>query len=67
VLSTAGGPVFGWRPEGNVFVLDAANGKPLWTFQAGAAVYASPMSCRFQGRQYLAITAGRSLIVFGVE
>ncbi|HTP33223.1 MAG TPA: PQQ-dependent dehydrogenase, methanol/ethanol family [Candidatus Acidoferrales bacterium] len=67
VLSTAGGLVFGGTPEGNVFVLDAASGKPLWTFQAGAAVYASPMSYRFQGRQYLAITAGRSLIVFGAE
>jgi len=67
VLSTAGGLVFGGAPEGNLFALDAATGKPLWTFQAGAPVYANPISYEFLGKQYVAITAGRSLMVFSVE
>jgi alcohol dehydrogenase (cytochrome c) len=66
VLSTAGGLVFGGAPEGNIFALDAATGKPLWSFQAGAPVYANPISYEYRGRQYLAITAGRSLISFAV-
>jgi alcohol dehydrogenase (cytochrome c) len=64
VLSTAGGLVFGGTPEGNFFTLDAATGKPLWDFQAGAAVYANPISYQFEGKQYIAITAGRTLIAF---
>ena len=67
VLSTAGGLVFGGTPEGNIFALDATTGKALWNFQAGAPVYANPISYEFQGKQYMAITAGRSLLVFGVE
>jgi alcohol dehydrogenase (cytochrome c) len=67
VLSTAGGLVFGGAPEGNFFALDAATGKPLWNFQAGAPVYANPISYEFQSKQYVAITAGRSLLVFSVE
>jgi alcohol dehydrogenase (cytochrome c) len=67
LLSTAGGLVFGGTNEGNIFALDAFNGKPLWNFQAGASGYSSPMSYEFEGKQYIAITAGRSLIAFTVE
>jgi len=67
VLSTAGGLVFGGAPEGNLFALDAATGKPLWNFQAGAPVYANPISYEFNGKQYIAITAGRSLLTFTVD
>jgi alcohol dehydrogenase (cytochrome c) len=66
VLSTAGGVVFGGTNEGNIFALDAATGKPLWSFQAGAPVYANPISYRFEGRQYIAVTAGHSLLTFTV-
>ena len=66
VLSTAGGLVFSGTSEGNIFALDAETGKPLWQFQAGAPVYAAPISYRFQGRQYIAVTAGRTLIAFAV-
>ena len=50
-----------------IFALDATTGKPLWSFQAGAPVYANPISYEYQGRQYLAITAGRSLISFAAS
>ena len=64
MLSTAGGLVFSGTNEGNLFALDAASGKPLWDFQAGAPVYAGPISYEFEGRQYFAVTAGRSLMAF---
>jgi alcohol dehydrogenase (cytochrome c) len=66
VLSTAGGLVFSGTNEGNVFALDAANGKALWDFQAGAPVYNGPISHEFEGRQYLVVAAGRSLMAFTV-
>jgi len=66
VLSTAGGLVFSGTNEGNFFALDAANGKALWDFQAGGPVYAAPISYEFEGRQYVAVAAGRSLLAFTV-
>jgi alcohol dehydrogenase (cytochrome c) len=66
VLSTAGGLVFSGASEGNIFALDASSGKSLWDFQAGAPVYAAPISYEFQGKQYIALTAGRSLLAFDV-
>jgi alcohol dehydrogenase (cytochrome c) len=67
VLSTAGGLVFSGTSEGNFFALDAASGKPLWDFQTGAPVYAAPMSYEFEGRQYIAVAAGRSLMAFTID
>jgi alcohol dehydrogenase (cytochrome c) len=67
LLSTAGGLVFGGSNEGNVFALDAASGKPLWNFQAGAAALGNPISYESEGKQYVALTAGRALMTFAVE
>ncbi len=67
VLSTAGGLVFSGTNEGNFFALDAATGKPLWDFQTGAPVYAGPISYQFEGRQYIAVAAGRTLIAFRAD
>ena len=64
VMSTAGGLVFGGTNEGNLFALDSASGKPLWDFQAGATVYAAPVCYEFEGREYIAVTAGHSLLAF---
>ena len=67
LLSTAGGLVFGGANEGNIFALDAASGKPLWNFQAGAPVQGNPVSYEWEGKQYVAMTAGRALMVFALE
>jgi len=66
VLSTAGGLVFTGDAEGNFVALNAATGKPLWHFQMGGAVYASPMAFAVDGKEYIAIAAGSSLYVFGL-
>jgi alcohol dehydrogenase (cytochrome c) len=67
VLSTAGALVFGGTPEGNFFALDAATGKPLWDYQTGGQVYANPMSYQIEGKQYVAIAAGHTLLTFAVD
>jgi alcohol dehydrogenase (cytochrome c) len=66
VLATAGGLVFGGTNEGNIFALDSATGKALWDFQAGAPVYAAPVCYEFEGKQYMAITAGHTLLAFTI-
>ena len=66
VLSTAGGLVFSGSDEGNFFALDAKTGKPLWDFQTGGGIAANPVSFNIDGKQCIAIAAGRVLYVFGL-
>jgi alcohol dehydrogenase (cytochrome c) len=65
-LTTAGGLAFTGDAEGNFIALDAASGKPLWHFQTGAEIYASPMAFALDGKEYVAIAAGSSLYAFGL-
>ena len=66
LLSTAGGLVFGGSNEGVIFALDAATGLPLWHFQTGAMINANPMAYAVGGREYVAMAAGSSLLVFAL-
>jgi len=66
VLSTAGGLVFGGSNEGNFYALDARNGKPLWDFQTGASMESNPISFLIDGKQHVAVAAGRAVFVFGL-
>ena len=47
--------------------VDAATGKPLWSFQTNQTWKASPMTYMFDGNQYIAIAAGPNIIAFGVH
>jgi alcohol dehydrogenase (cytochrome c) len=67
VLSTAGGLVFGGSNEGNFFALDATTGRALWQFQTGGAIRSNPMSFAVDGRQHVAIAAGRAFLVFALD
>jgi len=66
VLATAGGLVFAGSREGNLIALDAANGKALWHFGAGAEIASSPMSYAVDGRQYIAISSAGVLYSFAL-
>ena len=65
-LSTAGGIVIFGEDSGALMAADAANGKPLWSFQTSQLWKASPMTYMFDNRQYVAITSGSSVIAFGL-
>ena len=67
ILSTAGGVVFSGDMEGNFFALEAASGKLLWRFQTGGAIYANPITYMSEGKQCVAIAAGSSIVVFGLD
>ncbi|MBI3475848.1 MAG: PQQ-dependent dehydrogenase, methanol/ethanol family [Acidobacteria bacterium] len=66
VLSTAGGLVFTGDAEGNFIALDAADGKPLWHFQMGGAVYSSPIAYAIDGKQFVTIAAGSAIFTFAL-
>lgn len=66
LLSTAGGLVFGGTEEGNFLALEAETGKLLWDTQLGGAVRGIPISFAVDGKQYVAISAGYALFVFGL-
>jgi len=66
VLATAGGLVFAGDREGYFIALDARTGKPLWKFPTGGVVIAPPITYLLDGKQYLAIAAGQSMITFAL-
>jgi alcohol dehydrogenase (cytochrome c) len=67
LMATAGGLVFGSSAEGNFFALDDRTGEALWNFNAGAHIRTNPMGFATNGKQRVAITAGGTLFVFGLE
>src|SRR5262249_13683270 len=67
ILATAGGLVFSGDWEGDLFALDARTGKVLWKFQTGGGVNASPISYALDGKQYIAVAAGGSILTFGLK
>jgi len=67
VVSTAGGIVFAGEQQGNLTALDAKTGKPLWHFNTGDFISASPIVYGVAGNQYVAIVAGSNVIAFGLS
>ncbi|MBI3693640.1 MAG: PQQ-dependent dehydrogenase, methanol/ethanol family [Acidobacteria bacterium] len=67
VLSTAGGLVFSGTMEGDFFAVDAETGKLLWRFQTGGEIWGNPISYLSEGRQYIAIAAGSSLVTIALD
>lgn len=66
VLSTAGGVLFAGDDKGLFIALDAKTGKPLWHFNLGMRISGSPMAYEFQGKQYVALTAGSNVVAFAL-
>jgi alcohol dehydrogenase (cytochrome c) len=53
--------------EGDFFALDALTGKALWRMQTGGAIWSNPISYLNEGKQYIVVSAGSSLIAFGLD
>ncbi|HEV2500137.1 MAG TPA: PQQ-binding-like beta-propeller repeat protein [Terriglobia bacterium] len=66
VLSTAGGVVFFCDDSGAFAAVDAKTGAPLWHFHTSQNWHASPMTYRVEGKQFVAVAAGSSIIAFGL-
>ena len=57
-MATAGGLLFFGDDAGSFEAADARSGRPLWHFNTGQDISASPMSYAIAGKQYVAIAAG---------
>jgi alcohol dehydrogenase (cytochrome c) len=66
VLSTAGGLIFGTDLDGYIFALDAKTGALLWKFNLGSQLKGAPITYEVDGRQYVTMGAGSSVVSFAL-
>ncbi len=65
VLSTAAGLVFAGDNEGNFMAFDAKTGRNLWHYPTGSSIWgAAAMTYMLNGRQYVIIPSGATLVAF---
>jgi alcohol dehydrogenase (cytochrome c) len=65
-LATAGGLVFFGDDASSLEAVDAKTGRPLWHFNTGQKMHASPMSYTVDGTQYVAISVGSNVFSFSL-
>jgi alcohol dehydrogenase (cytochrome c) len=65
-LATASGLVIFCEENGALMAADAKTGKPLWSFQTSQSWKASPMTYMFDGKQYIAVASGGSILAFSL-
>lgn len=65
-IATASGLVFFGDNAESFEAVDAKTGKPLWHFNTGQPLHASPMSYAVNGKQYVAIAAGSDVFSFAL-
>ena len=65
-MSTSGGLVFFGDDAQSFEAVDAASGRPLWHFNTGQTISASPMSYAVDKKQYVAIAAGSDIFSFAL-
>lgn len=66
VMTTAGGLLAFGNDSQEFEIDDARTGKPLWAFNLGQAMHASPMSYGIADKQYFAVAAGDNVIAFSL-
>ncbi len=66
VMTTAGGLVLFGDDAHSFEAVDAQTGKPLWHFNTGQNIAASPMSYAVGTKQYVAIAAGSDVFSFAL-
>ena len=65
-MTTATGLVFFGDTAETFEAVDAGTGKPLWHFNTGQFLHASPMTYAVNGKQYVAIAAGNDVFSFAL-
>jgi alcohol dehydrogenase (cytochrome c) len=66
-LTTAGGLVFFGDDSDSLEAVDAKTGSPLWHFNTGQMMHASPMSYAVAGVQYIAVASGSDVFCFSLK
>jgi alcohol dehydrogenase (cytochrome c) len=65
-MTTASGLLFFGDDSESFEAVDAKSGKPLWHFNTGQEMSASPMTYAVAGKQYVAIAAGSNVFSFAL-
>ena len=65
-MTTASGLLFFGDNSESFEAVDARSGKPLWHFNTGQSLHASPMSYAVNGKQYVTIAAGSDVFSFAL-
>jgi alcohol dehydrogenase (cytochrome c) len=65
-LTTASGLLFFGDNSESFEAVEAKTGGPVWHFNTGQSIHASPMSYAVNGKQYVAIAAGSDIFCFGL-
>jgi len=65
-MTTKGGLVFFGDDAQSFEAVDARSGAPLWHFNTGQNIHASPMSYAINGVQYVAIASGSDIFSFAL-
>ena len=65
-MTTAAGLVFFGDDAESLEAVDALTGKPLWHFNTGQSIAASPMSYAINSKQYVALAAGSDIFSFAL-
>lgn len=65
-MTTAGGLLFFGDDAQSFEAVAAYDGKPLWHFNTGQDISASPMTYAIAGKQYVAIAAGSDVFTFSL-
>jgi alcohol dehydrogenase (cytochrome c) len=66
LMVTAGGLIFYGDGSGAFVAADANDGKLLWHFNTGQRWKAGPMTYTVEGKQYIGVTAGSTIMAFGL-
>jgi alcohol dehydrogenase (cytochrome c) len=67
LLATGGDVVFGGDLAGSLRAFDAETGKVLWETSLGAYVTGHPVTFAVDGKQYIAVSTGRSNVTGGLS
>ena len=67
LVATGGGLVFGGDANGKFMAFDEATGKVLWETNLGAPVSGYPIAFAVNGKQYVAVSTGGSLVAGSVN
>jgi PQQ-dependent dehydrogenase (methanol/ethanol family) len=66
LMATAGGLIFYGDGSGAFVAADATNGKLLWHFNTSQGWKAGPMTYTVDGKQYIGVAAGSTIVAFGL-
>lgn len=67
LVTTGGGLIFGGDSVGHFMALDQADGKVLWQVNLGSPVTGYPITYSANGKQYVAVSTGNSLVSSGLN